>query len=165
MGTAAQGWILTDSAGYRFAVAEVEMTEYLMGPAVLSIPFAPDYCPAVLPWRGRLIPVIHYSLLFESFSPREQQHIGVLAYQLHPGEPLRHVAMALRYAPHRIVVTEQESEELPELYTASPYRPLVRSVLRHEGESVPVIDVTYLASTALRDSLLEKTLTELDAVS
>jgi len=165
VGVAAQAWILTDSAGYSIAVAEVEMTEYLIGSTVMAVPFTPDYCPSVMPWRGRLLPVMHYSLLFESFSPREQQHIGVLAYQVHPGEPLRHVALALGHAPYRIAVTEQESEALPELYAEPAYRPLVRSVLRHNGEPVPVIDVNYLVSIALRDSLLEKTLTELHAVS
>ncbi len=156
MTTAAHAWVLTDNADHRFAVANVEMVEYLSEATVLDVPYSPAYCPAVMPWRGRLLPVIHYHRLFDPQATAALKHIGVLAYQSHPGEPLQHVALVLGSAPYRVTVTDQESEALPELYAEAAYRPLVRSVFCHNTVSLPVLDVNYLISPALRDLLLKK---------
>lgn len=156
MPTRVNAWILSADSGYSFAVAEVEMVEYLPEPIVKEVPLSPHYCPAVIPWRERLLPLMYYQQLFEPTAPREQRHIGVLAYQLQGGEPLRYLAVALSAPPYRIAVTDDLSEDLPERYTDPIYRPLVRAVFQHNGTAVPVLDVAYLASSRLRDSLLER---------
>lgn len=156
MSTSVNTWILGAGSDYTFAVAEVEMVEYLPEPIAMDVPLSPHYCSAVIPWRERLLPLMHYQRLFEPTASHEQRHIGVLAYQLQPGEPLRHLAIALSAPPYRIAVTDDLSEDLPERYADPIYRPLVRAVFLHNDAAVPVLDVAYLASTLLRDSMLER---------
>ena len=146
-------WILTDSSGYSFAVSEVEMVEYLIDPVTMPIPLTPSYCKSVMPWRDDLLPVFHYHHLFRSYANRNNKHVGVLAYQERAGEALRYVAVALNQAPSRVEVTDEKSRKLPNVYIKPIYQPLVRSVFQHNGISIPVIDVTYLTSIALRDAL------------
>lgn len=156
MTSSAYAWILTDNSGHSFAVADVQMAEYLTEATVKEVPLSPDYCPGIMPWRGRLLPVVYFDRIFDPDLPKVQNHIMVLAYQQQPGEPIRHLAVVVGRSPYRIIVTEQESEALPELYDETEYRPLVLSVFSHNETAIPVIDVNYLASPVLRDLLQKK---------
>lgn len=146
-------WILTDHDGNAFAVAEMEMIAYLIAPPTISVPLTPAYCMRVMPWRDRLLPILHHNRLFAPTSHVDLRHIGVLAYQTAPGQALNHIAVTLRQSPYRVSVSDRTSAPLPDNYREQAYRPMVRSVFRHDEALVPVIDVAYLASTTLRDSL------------
>ncbi len=154
MTASAHAWILTDLAGQRFAVANVEMVEYLTEAHIMNVPLSPDYCPAVMHWRERLLPIVFYHRLFApGAAVSELHHIGIVAYQRHPGEPLLHLAVVLNQAPYRVVVTDEENEALPECYRDPVHSPLVRAVFSLDNAPVPVLDVNYLASSTLRESL------------
>lgn len=160
MTASAHAWILTDASGHSFAVANVEMVEYLTEATTLTVPFSPAHCPAVMPWREHLIPVIMYHRLFspDAAPPQELHHVGIIAYQRQPGEALLYLAVVLGQAPFRVVVSDEESEALPERYQDMTYSPLVRSVFCHDKTPIPVLDVNYLASATLRDLLRKKPL-------
>ena len=153
MTSSAYAWVLSDSSGNSFAVADVEVVEYITEAVINEVPLSPDHCPGEMPWRGQLLPVIYYDRIFGYHSPKEVQHLMVLAYQKQPGEPLHHVAVVLGNSPTRVVVEAQESESLPELYSMPAYRPLVRAVFSNNGKLIPVIDLNYLVSPAFRDAL------------
>lgn len=157
MTASAYAWILTDHSGHSFAVANVEMVEYLTEASPLQVPLSPGYSPAVIPWRDRLIPLVFYHRLFEPGSAATLHHIGILAYQRQPGAQLQHIAVELAQAPYRVVVTDEESGALPERYRDPVYAPLVRSVFNHNESPIPVLDVNYLVSAALRNAWEEKT--------
>lgn len=146
-------WVLTDNDGNAFAVAETEMIAYLVAPITLPVPQTPAYCSRVMPWRNRILPVLHHNQLFASFAPVDLRHIGVLAYQTAPGQPINHVAVTLGKPPYRVRVSDQSSAQLPDSYGHPAYRPMVRSVFRLEDTLIPIVDVAYLASDTLRDSL------------
>lgn len=153
MTTAANAWILTDHDGNAFAVSEMEMIAYLISPPTLAVPMTPGYCGQVTPWRDRLLPVLHYNRLFAPTSHVESRHVGVLAYQTAPGQPINHIAVSLGQSPYRVSVSEQPCAPLPDNYTEHAYRPMVRSVFCHEETLIPIVNVAYLASTSLRDAL------------
>ncbi len=155
MSQGVNAWVLNDLSGAAVAVAEVEMVEYITGTEILPVPLAPAHCPAVMPWRGRLLPVVRLERLFGEGGEEAIHHLGVLAYQLRPGEPLQHLAMVLGQAPYRVAVGEQPSAALPERYNSTAMAPLVRSVFTQGEDDIAVLDVGYLASAALRDSLFD----------
>lgn len=155
MTTSAKAWLLTDSSGHTIAVADMETFGYLVEATVLEVPFSPDHCPAVLPWRNRLLPIVLLHRLFEPGAGWEPHHFAILAYQQRPGEALRYIALALGHPPQRILVSDQVSEVLPEEYEKPALQPLVRSVFRHDNSPVPVIDINYLASSTLSERLAE----------
>ncbi len=154
MTTAVTAWVLTDNAGLPFAVAEVEMIEYLIAPSTLAIPLTPDYCTRVMPWRDQLLPIIHHNKVLMPNSYVDYQHIGVLAYQNAAGQDLKYISVALGQSPYRASVSDRASAPLPDNYRAPAYRPLVRSVFLLDEIPVPVLDVAYLASVTLRDAML-----------
>ncbi len=154
MTTAVSAWILTDNAGLAFAVAEVEMIEYLIAPSTFAVPQTPDYCTRVMPWRDQLLPIIQLNKLLKPDSYVDYRHIGVLAYQNAPGQDLKYIAVALGQSPYRVSVSDRGSAPIPDIYRVPAYRPLVRSVFRLDEIQVPVLDVAYLASITLRDAML-----------
>lgn len=148
-----RAWLLRDSARNLFAVSEIEMVAYDQSPRTYRVPATPEYCPELLLWQQRLIPLIHTALLFGMHGSQSNAHIGIFAYQQEPGRPLEYLALSLHGAPVKIEVSDNTLAELPASYDDSLLRPLARSCFRHDGESVPILDITYLASPTLRDEL------------
>lgn len=148
-----QAWLLKDSAGAPFAVSEIEMVAYEHAPRRFPVPAAPRYCNELILWQERLVPLLHTALLFEPHRAPQHHHIGIFAYQTQPGTPLDYLALSLHAAPHKILVKENTLAPLPTAYGDPRLRPLALSCFSHEGENIPILDLAYLASATLRDSL------------
>lgn len=153
-----QAWLLSDSAGNPFAVSEIEMIAYDQSPHTYRVPATPDYCSELILWQQRLIPLIQTALLFEPYASRGNTHIGILAYQQRKGSALDYLALSLGGTPVKIEVKDDTIAPLPPGYEYPLLRPLALSCFTHEGVNVPILDITYLASPALRDGLHDRTI-------
>lgn len=151
-----RAWLLRDSAHHAFAVSEIEMVAYDQSPLTYRVPASPLYCPELILWQQRLIPLLHMALLFEPHARGDNTHIGIFAYQTGSGSALDYLALSLNGAPQKIEVTENTVATLPHHYNDPLLRPLAISCFSHQGESVPILDISYLASATMRDNLHDR---------
>ncbi len=155
-----RAWLLRDSAHNPFAVSEIEMVAYEQAPRTYRVPATPDYCPELILWQERLIPLLHNALLFGAHGRSDNSHVGIFAYQQEAGRVLDYLALSLYGPPQKIEVKENTLAGLPASYDDLLLRPLALSCFHYEGESVPILDIAYLASATLRDQLADRALAD-----
>lgn len=139
-------WMLDIGAGIKVAVAENEIVEYLRSPRVYQVPMTPRHCSSIVFWRGdRMLPLFDLAMLTQPGFEASADHLGVLAYQTAPKEPIRHLGIALQAPPQRIRVSDADACDWPEDYPES-WKALTLALFAREDACIPVLDVPGLDS-------------------
>lgn len=148
-------WILSLAPDRRIAVADREMIEYIIAPAMERVPMTPEHCNEVLIHREELLPLFDLNTLLGWEPLAHRRHVGMLAYQLAPRQPLQHLAMYLHGPPVRMKVSDDWVTAVPD-YFCGALVDLALSCFTLGDQEVPILNVPYLASANLLDRLLEE---------
>jgi chemotaxis signal transduction protein len=132
-------------------VADHEVVEYLSLVEARPVPVTPSHAGAVIFWRDRIVPLMDFAALSGQASATTGKTV-VLGYQLEPGTPLSHIAIALREAPTRLVVDDETACPLPES-NAEFWNHLAKACFSQGDVSTPVIAISKLCSAEFRDFL------------
>ena len=131
-------WVLDLGLGYKVALGIREILHLIDAPATFTVPCTPPYCSKVVPWQGRMLPVMELASRLDGKSIAGQ-FIAVVGYQKVRGEYPQFGALLLTSPPTKILVNESNACELPEkMYS---WRELVISCFELNGESLPVLNL------------------------
>lgn len=138
-----RAWLL--ASGTEFAVAERHMVEYVLSPHIVDVPLRPPHCAGVAIWRERWIPVLDLAAANASPTDGHTARAIVLAYQLAPGQPLQHGAVAVHAPPRETWVSDDMACAPPEDLIKRLRQSLVSCFSLH-GTPVPIVNVARLFS-------------------
>ena len=131
------------------------MVEYVSEPQLDPIPLAPAHCLAVFFRSERVVPVMDVDRIWHADMPTARADCVVLAYQARARAPLRHVGIFVGEPPQQIVVSDEQACELPDRL-AGEFRHLARSCFRYHDTATPVLDIAYLCSRQLLQTILNE---------
>jgi chemotaxis signal transduction protein len=143
-------WLLKTANGLQIAVAEFQMTEYLLSAKRTDVPLAPDYCREGFVWRDDFLPLMNIDALAGGARPSGADQIAVLAYQTQPGAALQYLGLAIREAPRKIRVDDHQAGPLPEDCGELLHR-LAVSCFQHDHHPTLVLELARLCSAEFRD--------------
>ncbi|MBE9515997.1 MAG: chemotaxis protein CheW [Proteobacteria bacterium] len=148
-----KAWLLPLDNTYQAAVGNHSMAEYLPSAEVeiMPVPMTPKFAAGVIVWRDQIIPVIDLARVLDSTSESLGDIAGVmvLAYQVAPGEPIRHGAVILRAAPSNMIVSADMACEMPATPTA--WRSLAAACIKNNGQAVPILNAKHVFSAMLQE--------------
>jgi len=136
-------WLLDFGQTLRAAVGLRVLLQIVDGPRLHSVPCTPPHCRSVLPWQGRLLPVLDLAVLLGS-QPQQPHLLAVAAYQERLGEPTRFGALLLTTPPVGIIVGNDQACPLPEYPQA--WGKFALSCFGHQGDAIPVLHMGRLLS-------------------
>jgi chemotaxis signal transduction protein len=157
-------WLLKDTNGDYFAVAEVEMVEYSPSVKSFSVPLTPYYCNSIMEWRDQLIPIINLASLFETNNLSDVDRVGVFAYQLKENAVLQYIGIPILDSPIHIVVADSQFSELPTRFISDRIA-LCLSCFSYQNISVPILNLNYLVSTKFLNTTPKISVTRQDNVN
>lgn len=141
-------WVLNLGGSQLAAVGARQMLHVIETPRLLEIPETPPHCRQVLIWEDNLLPVMDLrAWLGLADAAGAPAFAGITAYQEHPGAPARSGALFLAAMPTRIQVDDEHACELPE--QPAGWQHLALSCFMHQGQAVPILNLTYIFSNAL----------------
>ena len=129
-------WLLDFGQSLRAAVGARVLLQIFDNPQLHEVPCTPAYCRSVLPWQGRLLPVMDMAARLTD-TPQAQRLVAVAGYQERPEVPVRFGALLLSAPPVAIAVSDAQSCPLPEQLPG--WGQLSLSCFDHQGEAVPVL--------------------------
>lgn len=143
-----RAWLLDFGGDRVAAVALHELVEVLSRPRRFHVPLANPACHDVIVWRDEILPVIDLRAVYESSArPAHAASVtAVAAYQLAPGQRLRHGALELGSMPKTIEVNDDMTCPAPgegETPGGVPSE-LALACFRYQNLPVPVIDLGRL---------------------
>jgi chemotaxis signal transduction protein len=135
--------------GQFVAFAAHTTIELVARPVLLVVPGSPYYCPGLMAWQGRQIPLLDLNTLLRAYADERMpaiDHVLVLAWQRAPRQPLEYGAVCAPALLQMIEVADSQQCALP---THSDLWPLIAgSCFRHAGNVVPVLDTARLFAQA-----------------
>lgn len=137
-------WLIETTGGFKFAIAEYELIEYVMEPERQHIPLAPAYASSILLWQENMLPIIDFGQLV-SAEDYTKSSVAVLAYQLSSGEELQYMAVELQQAPTKILIDDTQVCE-PLSIDRGLWQFLSNSWFSYNNEALPIINISTLAS-------------------
>ena len=144
-------WLLKDTNGDFFAVAEVEMVEYIPLVTTFNVPATPYYCNSIMAWREQLIPIINFASLFDLNNTKDASRVGIFVYQLEANAVLRYIAIPIQESPVHIVVSDTQFCDLPSRFISDRVA-LALSCFTYHEKSVPILNLNYLVSTKFHNT-------------
>ncbi|MDH5325130.1 MAG: chemotaxis protein CheW [Gammaproteobacteria bacterium] len=143
-----RAWLLPFKREEYIAVGNHHMAEYIYAPTLEVLPLQQNFCPGMLKWREKFIPVIDLAYFTH---PGESQPTGytgamVLAFQEQEGQTLQYAALGLRSAPVLTMVAEEQACPMPEDLI---WQTLAVSSFVQSGKTIPVLNVSELFSSNL----------------
>lgn len=148
----AHTWLFPLGSDYQIALSDHEMVEYVVDAEIIDAPFMPIFCKGMMLWRERLIPVLDINRVISRSAIDSSHHLCVVAYQDSPRTALHYVAIALDGMPVRLSVDDDQACMAPPEFV-DHLSPLVLSAINITGRRIPILDISYLCSTDLRDAL------------
>jgi chemotaxis signal transduction protein len=128
--------------------------EIVEHPKAEPVPGGAAHALGLMPWQGQRLPLIDLDRLAgqPASTPAVARYALVVAYQIAPGQPVRHGALALHELPQTVQVADADCCALP-AEGAALWSRAALSCFRHAGRAVPVLDTARLfgASHALPD--------------
>lgn len=146
-------WLLTPNDGFKVALGESQMAEYLRDPELHLIPNTVEYCNQVVLWRDSFIPVMDLNLILGD-AALDNEHMVVLGYQEYSGQKPQYVAIKLVGEVERIAVTDDMACDWTGDYPPE-IQPIVESLFMNQEELVSVINVADLCNEGYRDYLTQ----------
>ncbi len=155
MTKSSHAWLLTIDDGVQLAVADHEIREYVLSPAVHCIPLTPRYCSHIIYWRESMLPVVDFlALLGKTTKPNLYPAIAMVAYQYHTHTPLNYVGIWIHQPPLRIMVSDDQVCELPKTDNGLWHETkLPLTCFSYNDAHTPVINIAYLCSEMFRESV------------
>lgn len=151
MSNLSNAWLIEASGGHKFAIAEYELIEYVMEPERIEIPLAADYASSILLWQEHMVPVLDFNSLINK-QIISSPSISIIAYQTTPGEDLEYIGIELQQAPTKITISDEQASE-PEDFDKGIWQLLSNSWFTHQQQSIPIINISLLASAELNEQL------------
>lgn len=136
-------WLLDFGQSLRAAVGTRVLLQIIDNPLLHEVPCTPAYCHRVLPWQGRMLPVMDMAERL-SVVPQAQRLVAVAGYQDRPGEPVRFGALLLSSPPVAIAVGDAQSCPLPE--QPADWSHCAISCFDHQGVAIPVLHMGRIFS-------------------
>jgi len=137
-------WLIETTGGYKFAIAEYELIEYVMEPERQHIPLAPAYASSILLWQEKMIPIIDFGQLIPAQS-HINTSVAVLAYQLKPGDELQYMGIEIKQAPKKIFIDDAQVCDSQDI-DRGIWQFLSNSWFSYDNEALPIINISTLAS-------------------
>ena len=131
------------------AVAMHELVEVLSRPRRFHVPLANATCHEVIVWRDEILPVVDYRVTEETAARAAAAPVtAVAAYQLAPGQRLRHGALELSAMPKTIEVNDDMS--CPPPGDGGPLGELALACFSYQNLPVPVVDLARMFEQVAR---------------
>jgi len=146
-------WLIETTGGYKFAIAEYELIEYVMEPQRQHIPLAPTYASSILLWQENMLPIIDFGQLVAAQSYAKSS-VAVLAYQINTGEELHYMAVELQQAPKKILIDDAQVCE-PLSTDRGIWHFLSSSWFSYDNEALPIINIRTLASVEFSQKITQ----------
>jgi chemotaxis signal transduction protein len=144
----ATAWIMNLDGGLRTAVGEREMMHLVDNPVFVDIPQTPLHCQQVLLWEGEILPVIDLmAWMTGQPSGRTQACVGIVGWQDQPGASPQYGALLFTDIPEKVRVRDEQACDLPE--RPSGWEIVAISCFSHNGQPIPILDVSLLFSETL----------------
>ena len=141
-------WLLNIGSGRVVGVGERELLHLVEQPQLQEVPLAPHHCRNVLAWQGELLPVWDVRAWLDHADLTEHAPlVGIVGYQSRRGEIPRFGAVILAEPPKRTLVADSQACALPA--DQPGWEKIAISCFEHEGEAVPVLDLTRMFTRAL----------------
>lgn len=144
MSNTSNAWLIETTNGYKFAIAEYELIEYVMEPERHEIPLTPAYASSILLWQDSMVPVIDFGLLI-SRQLTDLSTLAILAYQTEPGAALNYIGVELNNAPIKITVEDNQMCE-PEDSDNGLWTSIANSWFMYQQQALPIINIAALDS-------------------
>ena len=141
----ARAWLLELGGDRLAAVALHELVEVLSRPRRFHVPLAYPTCHEVIVWRDEILPVVdlrHAAGAGARPGAGAASVTAVAAYQLAPGQRLRHGAFELNAMPKTIEVSDEMS--CPPPGSGEPLGALALACFSYQNLPVPVVDLARL---------------------
>ena len=138
---------LVEYAPGRFIALPPHTTlEVVENPQPVAVPGGAYYGHGLLAWQERRIPLVNLLALLKAHTAPGAMALPryalVVAYQVAPGQPVLHGAIAMAQLPEAVMVKDDAGCPLP---ADSDLWPLVcLSCFMHEGQPVPIVDTGKL---------------------
>ena len=138
-------WLLNFGNQHRAVVGWRELLHLIPEAKFQSIPQTPKHCGRVLNWQNRIIPIWDVGAWFTTGEVHDPGNTGVLVgYQLQNGAAPQIGALMLVEPPLRIAISAEQ--ECPAPAELSPWREIASAFLRHEEETLAVLNVRHMFS-------------------
>ncbi|MDX1433628.1 MAG: chemotaxis protein CheW [Gammaproteobacteria bacterium] len=138
-----RAWLLELGGDRLAAVALHELVEVLSRPRRFHVPLAYPTCHEVIVWRDEILPVVDLRPAAGSATRTGAASVtAVAAYQLAPGQRVRHGAVELNAMPKTIEVSDEMS--CPPPGSGEPLGALALACFSYQNLPVPVVDLARL---------------------
>jgi len=153
-------WLLTLNPTTQIAVADSQMTEYLLNTPVAHIPLTPDHCHHVTFWRNQIIPLISIpetdststanttANTIPNTAPATLPGVQIVHYLKHPSNPEpQFIALQLHTPPQRITL-ENNQITPPELEQQTTWPNGLISSFKYQNKPISIVDFGALKYVA-----------------
>jgi chemotaxis signal transduction protein len=153
-----RAWLLNVGQNQHVVLAWHEMSQISLKPTFFKIPQTPTYCCHVMQFQDQIIPIMDLSILLQNqFVDIDNvvisnNIIGIAVYQTEPHTPLKYVAFPLVENPETIIVYDHQACDFPDKHQS--WQDFSFTCLEVETEFMPIINLTALLSTDIRDIYL-----------
>ena len=152
--SAGNAWLLECSDSLTVAVGDHEIVECVQPERAYAVPTTPGYCHHVIPWQGRLVPVLDMAEAFQAGTRHESRYVCLLSYQEAPLQPLRYIGVPVSRTPRKIEVSDEQVCEASEEAVPALLQAISLCCFTHDELPVPIVDIARLASGEFREMAL-----------
>lgn len=131
------------------ALAPHAALELLDRPPLTPVPGAPYYCPGLVAWQDRQLPLVDLNVLLRAYpdaAAAPLSHVLVVAWQPAPRQPLQYGALCAPALVRGVQVADGQHCALPTDSDLWPH--IARACFELDGTAVPVVDTTLLFGQA-----------------
>ena len=129
-------WLLDFGQMLRAAVGMRVLMQVIEDPHLQAVPCTPAHCHSVLPWQGKLLPVVDVAAMLGE-DPQQARLLAIAGYQEYPGAPTRLGAFLLTSPPVAIIVGDDQACALPD--QPESWKSISVSCFGHQGDAIPVL--------------------------
>ena len=147
-------WLLECSDALTVAVADHEIVECVQPDQLFEVPTAPGYCRSVIPWQGRLVPVLDMASAFQAGTRQDSRYVCLLSYQEAPHQPLRYIGVPVSRTPQKIEVDDEQVCEVSGEAVPALLQAISLCCFTHDELPVPIVDIARLSSAEFREMAL-----------